>query len=189
MHYPAFLGAGAHLPPFFQLIQFCEVFLGFLQTVICCPPKTDLQFLLCICFPTSLPSTASIGTGGWWAELEAEHRAVASRPLQALQYMGVTLASVPSLHFGGHRISLIPWAFFLPWLPLGSSTSYSSLSFQLFLLVYLLSACCVYGFYCFPFLGQISFYFFFFFMLFCVIACTTSQVRLEGIFWIALFSF
>lgn len=162
MHYPAFLGAGAHLPPFFQLIQFCEVFLGFLQTVICCPPETDLQFLLCICFPTSLLSTASIGMGGWWAELEAEHGAMASRPLQALQYMGVTLASVLSLHFGGHRISLIPWAFFLPWLPLGSSFPYSSLSFQLFLLVYLLSACSVYGFYCFPFLGQISFCFFFF---------------------------
>lgn len=31
--------------------------------------------------------------------------------------------------------------------------------------------------------------FLFFFMLFYVIACTTSQLRLEGIFWIALFSF
>lgn len=61
---------------FFQLIKFCEVFLGFLQTVICSLPKTGLKFLLCICFPTSLLNTAS--SGGWWGEPEAEHGTMSS---------------------------------------------------------------------------------------------------------------
>lgn len=39
---------------------------------ICCPPKTDLQILLCIAFPRSLLNTASAGTGAQRAELEAE---------------------------------------------------------------------------------------------------------------------
>lgn len=74
----------------------------------------------------------------------------------------------PSLHFGGHRISLIPRTFLLPWLPLGSFFQTLHFFFQL-LFFYLLSACYVYGFYCASFLGQISScFFFFFFSCFCM---------------------
>lgn len=116
--------------PFSQLLQFCEVFQGFLQTVICCLPKTDLQFLLCICFPTSLLNTASTGTGGWWAELEAEHGATAATPCQALQHLGLTLSwPLPPLStLVPQDLTNIPWTFFLPWLPSGSFLSYALLS-------------------------------------------------------------
>lgn len=139
IHYPVFLGTGAYLLPFFQLIQICEVFLGFLQTVSCCLPKADLQFLLCICFPTSLLSTASPGTGvggqNWRQSTGAQ---LPHPPGPSAQGRYLILASVPSLHFGGHRISLIPWAFIL-----------------CFLFRY---SWCVYGFCCSYFRGQISFF-------------------------------
>lgn len=95
----------------------------------------------------------------------------------------------PSLHFGGHRISLIPRTFLLPWLPLGSSFQTLHFFFSTTVFLFTVSLLCVWVLLCFFSRPDFLLFLFFFFMLLHVIACSTFQLRLEGIFWMALFSF